>query len=1124
MDLRLLGPIEATVDGRPIVLGTTKQRSVLAMLALRANHTVSVDRLAEGLWGEHPPDSAPKMVQLYVSHLRKVLAGDGAEIVTRGRGYELRVVPDAVDTERFEQLVAAAARGGPNGAAREALALWRGDALADLAGEPFAAAEIRRLKELRLRATELAVDADLDAGRHAELIGELEALVAAHPLQERLHAQRMVALYRSGRQAEALEAYRSARRILVEEIGVEPNAELRRLQDAVLRQDRSLDLPAVEPQPGSGDAAGDAGLTQAARSPEAGRAVASAAQLALGRRALIVGALLVIVAGLAVFAVTRWTGPDTLEGIDENAVGVIDAHTGRVTTQYVVGRGPSALTVGGGSVWAANAYEGTVSRIDREHHRIVTIPVGDDPGGVAFAAGSLWVTNPQQQTVSQIDPDANRVIQRVEVGVGPHGVAAGFGAVWVASEADRTVARIDIARGGAARRIDVAANPTAIAAGAGALWVVSEEGGTVFRLDPRSGAVLKAITVGNGPVGVAVGEGAVWVANRQDETVSRIDPATDSVTDTLRVGHAPSAIAVGEGAVWVANSGDGTVSRIDPARRELVDTIEVKSSPTALAVADGSVWTAALASPASHRGGTLRVESSPLGWDHLEPGTYDAPVGQLLSLAYDGLVAYRRAGGATFGTLVGDLAMDVPEPSADGRTYVFRLRPNVRFSNGAAVQPEDFRASLEDLLRRFGSGVLPLYGAIAGAPACVRTPRQCDLSRGIVTSASSRTITVHLTEPDSEFLHRLASAFAYVAPADHPFGPKGEPPGTGPYRIASYDPDRALRLVRNRDFRVWSQDARPDGFADAIVVRFRKDIRAQVTAVQRAAADVVVVASLFGGGIPPASVPALARRHAGRLHTDAVPELDFMWMNVRTPPFDDVRVRRAINYATDRRAIAELAGGVDLAQSTCQFVPPGFPGYAPSCRYTLNPGPGGSWTAPDLQRARRLIDQSHTKGTRVTVWSYGTKREIGRYFATLLHRLGYPSSLRVFRDYGEYRSAVTASRTRAKIGIDGWSADYSAPSTFTAPFTCAGSTPRSPDMSNLAEFCDRRIDARIDAALAARGPATNARWQDAYDRLADAAPAVPLLNRRTVALVSKRVGNYQHHPLFGPLLDQLWVR
>jgi WD40 repeat protein/DNA-binding SARP family transcriptional activator len=259
MQIRFLGHLEASVDDRPVTLGGAKQRAVLAMLGLEANRPVTADHLIEGLWGEHPPASATKMVQNYVWRLRGALNDAGVEIVTRGRGYELRIDPGCIDVRRFEKLLAEASRAAESGeqvdAAREALALWRGPALADLVDEPFAAPAIRRLEELRVEAAELAIDADLAAGRHQEVAAEIDALVGEHPLRERLHAQRMLALYRCGRQAEALEAYRHARRTLVEEIGVEPGPELRRLHEAILRQDPSLDVePAAAQLPRELDA------------------------------------------------------------------------------------------------------------------------------------------------------------------------------------------------------------------------------------------------------------------------------------------------------------------------------------------------------------------------------------------------------------------------------------------------------------------------------------------------------------------------------------------------------------------------------------------------------------------------------------------------------------------------------------------------------------------------------------------------------------------------------------------------------------------------------------------------------------------------------------------------------
>ena len=326
LELQLLGPIEATLDGRPICWAPRRQRAVLAMLALQVNRTVSVDRLVEGLWGTEPPDSAPKMVQLYVSNLRKALAGDAAEIRTHGRGYELDSLP-RLWTRSASKVSSTPRRGRGDGAAREALVLWRGDALSDLADEPFAAAEIRRLEELWMRATELAIDQDLAAGRHAELIGELEALVEAHPLQERLHIQRMVALYRSGRQAEALEAYRQARRVLVEEIGVEPGLELRRMHDAVLRQDAALDAPAEAPAPD-------------AEPGGAGPAPLRVVSRARPRRAVIVALALAIAGGVVAFAVSRWTASDGIARIDENMVGSIDRDgTSRTSTRSAMAHG-----------------------------------------------------------------------------------------------------------------------------------------------------------------------------------------------------------------------------------------------------------------------------------------------------------------------------------------------------------------------------------------------------------------------------------------------------------------------------------------------------------------------------------------------------------------------------------------------------------------------------------------------------------------------------------------------------------------------------------------------------------------------------------------------------------------
>ena len=225
MEFGILGPLEVRADGHAVPLGGARPRAVFAVLALNANRPVSADRLALALWGEEAPPSAVKTVQVYVARLRKAL-GDPEVLVTTPAGYRLRVRPGELDAERFESLVAdgrqalAAGRGDDAAAAlRAALELWRGPPLAEVASAPFAPPEITRLEEQRLAALELRVEADLAAGRHAELVAELQQLTSEHPWRERLHAQLMLALYRDGRQADALEAYRHAREKLSERAG-----------------------------------------------------------------------------------------------------------------------------------------------------------------------------------------------------------------------------------------------------------------------------------------------------------------------------------------------------------------------------------------------------------------------------------------------------------------------------------------------------------------------------------------------------------------------------------------------------------------------------------------------------------------------------------------------------------------------------------------------------------------------------------------------------------------------------------------------------------------------------------------------------------------------------------------
>jgi YVTN family beta-propeller protein len=539
----------------------------------------------------------------------------------------------------------------------------------------------------------------------------------------------------------------------------------------------------------------------------------------------------------------------------------------------------------------------------------------------------VWVTNSAERAVVQIDPRTLRVVQTITVGNGPGAVAAGYGAVWVANTIDGTVSRIVFAGGGATKAIPVGSAPAGIALGAGAVWVSSETGGNLLQLDPRSGAPIDSIPVGNGPSGVAVGEDGVWVANSQDGTVSRVDPRTDSVVDTIDVGRSPVSVAGGQGMVWVANEGDGTIARLDPSRGEVDKSLSFESSPNALVVAGDTVWASTRPAVSSHRGGVLRVESDLSQCRCIDPAfgighTASLTDQNVSTLVYDGLVAYRRVGGIGGGTLVGNLAVRVPRPTDQGRTYTFQLRRGIRYSNGATVRASDFRDSLERLLtidRQFAS---VYYNGIVGASKCsARPPARCDLSAGIEVDDAAGRITIHLAQADPDFLHKLALPLASIIPRGTPLRAARHQaiPGTGSYRIAAFEPNGSVRLVRNPHFRVWSPQGHPDGYPDEIRLRQFDSADVDDFAASRAA-----VASGDADWIPLTGLPgerlrALLTRYAGRVHADPAPLAYWVFLNVHVAPFDDLRVRRALNFAADRRRVIAPAGGAPFIGLTCQI-------------------------------------------------------------------------------------------------------------------------------------------------------------------------------------------------------------
>ena len=851
----------------------------------------------------------------------------------------------------------------------------------------------------------------------------------------------------------------------------------------------------------------------------------------LRRRAILLSALAGVIAAavaIPIFAFGQGRGGQSLEAAAGNSVGFVDPGTNQLVADVDVGTTPTHVAVGEGAVWVTNADGRTVSRIDPLKRNVVqTIAVGSSPSGITTGNHAVWVANSLDGTVSRIDPGTNTVVQTIDVGNGPVGIAYAAGSVWVANTGDGTITRIDADSGRPSKTLPVAA--TELAYGAGTLWASDRTAGRVVRIDPATGSVV-TIPVGNGPAGLAFGSGAAWVANSLDGTVSRIDPGTNSVRSVITAGNGPTAVAVGGQGVWVSNEFGGTLVRIDPRTNQVVQRISVGNRPQGVAISRGSVLVSVRQSGAGHRGGTLTVRMN-RDLDSIDTAVaYDSTSWPILRMTSDGLVAFNQASGLQGAQLVPDLAVSLPTPTDGGRTYTFRLRPGIRYSNGRLLKASDVRATLE---RDFKLGMLfptpYYYDGIVGAARCEKSPKRCDLSRGIVADDPGRTVTFHLVAPDPDFLAKLALPFAYVLPAGTPARAAGTRPlpATGPYVIASYRPKHKLTLLRNPHFHEWSKAAQPDGYPDEIVFEIGGTPDEAVNEVIRGKADVF---STSQSETPPSEsrLAAISTRYASQVHTNPQPATVGLFLNTRLAPFDRLDVRRALNYAADRAAAVKAAGGPDVAQATCQILPPHFPGYRPYCPYDAGTSTQAGVAGPDLAKAQALVANSGTRGMKITVWSWADLGGIGPYAVKLLRSLGYRASMKVRGGFG-YFSVVGDSRTKAQIGTFEWISDYPAASGFfNAVLTCASFLPNNPGNSNDAEFCDPRIDRQIEQALteqATNPDAARGLWERIDRQTVDQAPWVPLVNPKAVDVLSKRVGNYQYSPAgSGMLIDQLWVR
>jgi peptide/nickel transport system substrate-binding protein len=486
----------------------------------------------------------------------------------------------------------------------------------------------------------------------------------------------------------------------------------------------------------------------------------------------------------------------------------------------------------------------------------------------------------------------------------------------------------------------------------------------------------------------------------------------------------------------------------------------------------------------------------------------------------DGLVAFNEVSGLAGAQLVPDLAVSLPTPTDGNRTYTFRLRSGIRYSNGRRVRASDVRATFE---RYFEVSEFPsaYYDHIVGAARCKRPSKHCDLASGIVVNDAAQTVTFHLTAADPDFLYALALPGAYVLPAGtspHETGTRPLP-ATGPYVIAGYRPEHVLRFIRNRYFHEWSRAAQPDGYPDRIVFQFAKTPDEAVNAIIGGRADA------FGsiGGVPSRSLlNAIETRHASQVQWTSFERIFALFLNTRLAPFDRLGVRKALNYAADRAAAVRVAGGPDVADASCQILPPNFPSYRPYCPYSAGTAADGGWKKPDLAKARALVAASGTRGMKVTFWSGPLAEGYDVYAVKLLRSLGYRATIKALSP------TKYTSYAGAQIGFLGWTSDYPAPSGFFVPLlTCSSYLPGSADNANFAGFCDPHIDRAIKHAQieqTANPEAAGRLWQRVDRETVDQAPWVPLSSPNILNVLSKRVGNFQFSPMWSMLIDQLWVR
>jgi peptide/nickel transport system substrate-binding protein len=524
-----------------------------------------------------------------------------------------------------------------------------------------------------------------------------------------------------------------------------------------------------------------------------------------------------------------------------------------------------------------------------------------------------------------------------------------------------------------------------------------------------------------------------------------------------------------------------------------------------------------------HRGGTMRLVARSAAGTVDPHINYTLQYWQIYQSLYDGLLAFKKAAGAEGFEKVPDIAEAMPEVTNDGKTYIFKIRKGIMFSNGQELGVKDVVASFQRIFKVSSPTAGGFYSVIVGADACLATPATCTLEGGVVGDEAASTVTINLTRADAEFFDKLALPHAAILPADTPSADVGTAPipGTGAYYISAYDPNTGMTLSRNPNFKVWSEEAQPDGYPDVVQYDFGLTDEAEVTAVQNSEAD-----WMFDQ--PPTDrLGEIGTTYAEQVFINTLTAWWYAPMNTNIPPFNNVKARQAVNFALDRNTLVNLFGGPVLASPVCQVLPPGFPGNVAYCPYSKDPG--DTWSAPDLEKAKALVEESGTKGQKVTIIAEDTavSKAIGTYMQSVLTDIGYEAEVKPISPNIQF-TYIQNTNNNVQISITQWYQDYPAASDFlNILFGCSSYTPGSDSSINIAGFCDKDIQAKMDAALAlgvTDQTAANVMWAEIDKAVTDAAPMAALFTPKHIDFVSKRLGNFQFNSQFYWMVTQSWVQ